>query len=445
MLAIIAQRQIHPLIRRPLSNADPPTAEPSLVKDVASFVAFVGKRFQQDRCLQIAGSLTYTTLLSLVPLFTIIITLLSAFPVFEQFMVQVKIFLLTNLVPEVAGKIITVYMEEFADNAGKLSAVGIVFLIATAIALMATIDRALNSIWRVVRARPMITSLLVYWALISLGPVFIGLSVSLKVYLEALTRGAIEAVPFGEWFTLKLLPILISIAMFFFFYRLVPNRFVPRNHALVGATVAAIAFELMKHGLAMYVKGVPTYDVVYGAFASIPIFLLWLFLAWTVILLGAEVTAALSHWKGSLWRRGDAPEARFHDALRVTRAFCRAHTDGRALTLQQLRDEVPIASESVEDALDRLLDAGIVEKTAARAFVMLRNPAQLTVADIYRLFILNGKPLAESQYTALSPKLASIANERDTGMRMTLAEAFSEEKATKTAALAQDDDVLAAG
>jgi membrane protein len=396
------------------------------MEEVAGFTRFVASRFQQDRCLQIAGSLTFTTLLALVPLFTIIVTLLSAFPVFENFMVQVKIFLLTNLVPDVAGKIITVYMEEFANNAAKLSAMGIVFLIVTAIALMSTIDRAFNSIWRVVRPRPLVTSLLVYWAIISLGPVFIGLSVSIKVYLEALTRGAIEAVPFAQWFTLRVSPVLISAVAFFFFYRLVPNRFVPRGHALIGALIAAIAFELMKHGLAMYVRGVPTYDVVYGAFASVPIFLLWLFLAWTVILLGAEVTASLSHWHGGLWRRGDTPEGRFHDALRVVQTFCRAHADGRVVTLQQLREQIPIASESVEDTLDRLLDEGIVERTASRAYVMVRNPATLVVADIFRLFVLNNRPLDEASYVELSPKLARLANERDLGMRMTLADAFAD-------------------
>jgi membrane protein len=418
---------IDPLTTEP----KPPTSEPGgwqevvrVAHDLGGFAVFVFRRFQQDRCLQIAGSLTYTTLLSLVPLFTIIVTLLSAFPVFEGFMVQVKIFLLTNLVPEVAGKIITVYMEEFANNAAKLSAVGIVFLIATAVALMATIDRTFNSIWRVAQQRPLVTSLLVYWAIISLGPLFIGLSVSLKVFLEAATRDAIEGVAFIEWFTLRLSPVLISAVAFFFFYRHVPNRFVPRNHAVVGALIAAVVFELMKHGLAMYVRGVPTYDVVYGAFASVPIFLLWLFLAWTVILLGAEVTASLSHWKGCLWRRGDTPEGRFHDALRVVQLFVQAHNAGRVLTLAQLHQHVPIAGEYVEDTLDRLLDEGVIEKTSGGAYVMLANPHVLHVADVYRLFVLNNRPLDAQAYVELSPRLAHVADERDASMRMTLAAAF---------------------
>ena len=301
----------HALWKRPLKVL-------SYLQNVAGFVRFVAGRFLADRCMQIAGSLTYTTLLSLVPLFTIVVTLLSAFPVFDDFMVQVKIFLLVNLVPEVAGKIITVYMEEFATNAAKLSALGILFLIVTAIALMMTIDRAFNSIWRVVRQRRLLYSLLVYWALITLGPLVIGMSVSFKVYLEALVGVAIEGNPVGAFFILRLMPVLLSALALFCFYRLVPNRFVPRAHAAIGATGAAIALEGMKHGLAVYVKAVPTYDLVYGAFASIPILLLWLFLGWVVVLAGAEVTASLSHWRGALWRRTDAPEARFHDALRLS-------------------------------------------------------------------------------------------------------------------------------
>jgi membrane protein len=394
---------------------------------VIGFARFVALRFHRDRCLQIAGSLTYTTLLSLVPLFTIAVTLLAAFPVFDGFIVQVKVFLLLNLVPEVAGKIITVYMEEFADNAARLSVFGIVFLLVTAIAMMMTIDRAFNSIWRVVRQRPLLISLLVYWALITLGPLLIGMSVSFKVYVESFTRGAVESYALGQFLLWRAMPVALTTGALYFFYRVVPNRFVPRSHALIGAAAAAVALEGMKHGLTLYVRAVPTYDLVYGAFASIPILLLWLFLGWSVLLAGAEITASLSHWRGALWRRADAPEARFHDALRLLQLLHRARAAGRPVGITEMRERLPIPLASLEDALDKLLEGTVIDKTAQGQYLLLANPDAVRVADIYRLFVLQGEALVDAAYTDLSPHLATLVSERDAGMRLSLDEAFREE------------------
>ncbi len=412
--------------------------------ELIDFLRFVAQRFQRDRCTQIAGSLTYTTLLSIVPLFTVIVALLSAFPVFEDFTTQVKIWLLLNLVPEVAGKIITVYMTQFTVNAAKLSAVGIMFLIVTALAMLMTIDRAFNSIWRVQRPRPWLTSMLVYWALITLGPFAIALSLSVKVYLETLTQGMMVTLPFGEWIALNMVPFAIEVLVFFLFFRIVPNRFVPNLHAFIGALVAASAFDGMKHLLALYVQSVPTYSIVYGAFASVPILLMWLFCAWLVILLGAEVTAGLSQWRGSVrnWvpsmdavgstlKPGrktfpitDIQEVQFRHGLVLMKVLVQAQSDGRTVSLAELRKAVLVPFDTLEDLVDTLLNAGLVERSTQGAYFLVRQPEQITLADLYQLFVLRGANIGGEAYAQVSPVVAKAADERHTTLQMNLAQAF---------------------
>jgi membrane protein len=407
--------------------------------EIPQFLRFVAERFQRDRCTQIAGSLTFTTLLSIVPLFTVLVSLLSAFPAFEDFMTQVKIWLLTNLVPEVAGKIITVYMTQFTENAGKLSAVGLSFLVVTAISLLMTIDLAFNSIWRVQRPRSWLLSMLVYWALITLGPFAIGLSLSVKVYLIAATQGVLDALPFGDWIALSLTPFLLEVLVLSLFYRIVPNRFLPLLHAIIGAAIAAAAFTLMKQMLAEYVRSVPTYSVVYGTFASIPILLLWLFGMWLVILLGAEVTAGLSQWRGSL-RRLSVPsaehpngkrkpiteiqEVRFRHGLMLMKALVKAQHDGDTLTLKQLRATVHAPFDLIEDLLDALINAGMVEQTQRSSYVLVQRPSQVTLAQLYRLFVMSGVEISHDDYSDVSSAVVKALTERQNMLNVNLEQAF---------------------
>jgi len=273
------------------------------------FSRFVVRRWSEDRCPQIAGSLAFTTLLALVPTFAIAVALLSRTPLFGELMVQLKVFLLLNLTPEIAGKIITVYMGEFSHNARRLTLLGIGFLFVTAVALMLTIDRSLNTIWRSHKKRPFLVSVLAYVLLLSVGPILIGVSVSITTYLMSLPERW-SNLPHAQPILLQVIPTTVSTITFFLIYRLVPHRKVPWAHALSGAVVAAVLFELAKEGFATYVSYAPTYSVVYGTFAAFPFFLLWVYMSWLIVLIGAELAAALGEWppapgrtRGS--RRGD--------------------------------------------------------------------------------------------------------------------------------------------
>lgn len=261
-----------------------------------AFLRYILRRWTDDRCPQIAGSLAFTTLLALVPIFAIAVSLLSRAPFFDEVMVQIKIFLLLNLMPDIAGRIITVYMAEFSANAARLTVLGVAILFVTAVALMLTIDRSINAIWRTRRMRPAWISIVAYVALLTVGPVLIGASVSITTYLMSMpARWANVPAP-AHSFLLQAIPTAVSTVAFFLIYRLVPHRRVPWVHALTGGFLAALMFELAKEALGFYVTHVPTYSVVYGAFAAVPFFLLWVYVSWLIVLFGAEVAAALGEW-----------------------------------------------------------------------------------------------------------------------------------------------------
>ncbi len=397
-----------------------------LLKRLGGFVHFVVLRFNQDRCMQIAGSLTYTTLLSLVPLFTILVALLSALPFFEKTLADIKIFLLLNLVPEIAYKIITVYMEQFAGNAAKLTYVGLFALFIMALSMLFTVDKSFNIIWRSQRKRPIWMSVLSYILLLALAPLMLGLSMSVTSYLVSLSMDVTRNVPYVDQVLLKLLSIVGSTITLFLIYRIVPCRHVPLRHALIGALFAALLFESMKHFFALYIAMVPTYDIVYGAFAAVPIFLLWIFLSWIVILLGAELTATLAYWKGASWRRIGLAETRLHDGLLVMRAFVAAHAQEHVVTLAQLAQALPIALDRIEDILDLLRHDGIVEKLPGlqSKYRLLKTADTLSIAHLYRLFVLPGESLSGQQGSELAPLIAEIGTTLEAGMQRRLSDVF---------------------
>jgi membrane protein len=264
--------------------------------DLASFLRFVFRRMGEDRVLQIAGSLAFTTLLALVPLFAIVVATLSRAPFFEQVMVQIKVFILLNLAPEIAGRIITVYMEEFAHNAVRLTALGTAVLFVSALVTLLTVDRSIHAIWREKRSRPLWVSILAYVTLLVVSPVLIAVSVTVTTYLMSLSA-QVNPSESAHSFVLQAVPASVSAIAFFLLYRLVPHRHVRGRHAAVGALIACLFFEAAKELFAIYVANVPGYNVLYGAFVAMPFFLMWIYLSWVVVLLGAEVTAALGSWR----------------------------------------------------------------------------------------------------------------------------------------------------
>ena len=393
--------------------------------DLLNFVRFVATRFRQDGCMQIAASLTFTTLLSLVPLITIALTMFSAFPVFEDFSSQIKIYLLSNLMPEMAGKIITEYMQQFTESAMRLTAVGIVFLGMTAMMLMITIGQAFNTIWRVARQRPLLKRLVIYWAVLTLAPLLLGASLSLTSWLVGLSMGYAKHIPIFGVGVLKVLPVLFTTLAFAMLFRLMPNRHVPLMHALIGAFVAALIFESMNRVFGYYVSHFPTYKLVYGAFASVPIFLMWIYLSWLTIMVGAVIAASLSHWRTPAARRLSSA-AQLLNALRVLQIMTDGLRHGRVSTFQELSRTLHLGYDVLETILEKLAGANMVRKAEGQGWLMMRDAGHIRASELLHLFVLDRVSLpAEQAGEPLQHWLAGCAAQIEQYADLTLEELFA--------------------
>lgn len=352
---------------------------------LADFLSMVWRRFQEDRCLQIASSLTFTTLLALVPIITVMLTLMSLFPVFSDMVEKTEKFFLQNMLPESVATIAP-YTEQFTQNAGKLTAVGIVFLFVTSIIVLMTIERALNGIWRVARPRSVVQRVFIYWALLTVGPILVGASLSLTSWLVGLSLGLVEEVPLAAMAVLNIVPVLLTGVACTLLYLTLPNRRVLLRDAALGGFLAAIGFEWMKHGFALYITQFATYQLVYGAFASLPIFLLWVYLSWVVVLTGAVVAAVAPEWRQRASQGEPAPGAVFIDALYVLKLLWQARAKGNSLTLAQLHAAVKLQTDRTEALLDEMKAMRWVAK-AGRGWMLVRDASDLSVAEVYHLFV----------------------------------------------------------
>ena len=365
-----------------------PSRLTTLTRSARVLLRLVVTRFNEDRCLQVAGELTFTTLLALVPLFTIAFAVFAAFPVFEDWLNAFKVFLLTTLVPEMGGKVITVYMQEFADNAAKLTVIGIIFLTATALALMHTIERVFNLIWRVPRPRPITQRLMIYWAALTLGPILIGASLSLTSWLVTQSITMTRETKDLQTLLLKTVPMGLNIAAFALFYFLIPNRRVALKDALIGGAVAATSFELMKRGFALYIQLVPTYALIYGAFATLPIFLLWIHLSWIVVLFGAVVVAVLPRWRMGALEQEARPGEQLFRALNVMEVLFQQQAVSQAPSAPRIAALCAISEEDTEQLLERMRAQGWVRRADGGGWLLSRDLSTIRVSDLYRTFVL---------------------------------------------------------
>ncbi|MFM2606236.1 virulence factor BrkB family protein [Vibrio chagasii] len=249
-------------------------------------------RMTHDRVNVNAGYLAYITLLSIVPMLTVLLSILSSFSVFADVGIVIQNFIITNFVPA-SGDAVHGALLEFVANTGKMTAVGSVFLFIAALMLISNIDKNLNYIWRVTEKRRAVLSFSMYWMVLTLGPILVGASIAATSYVTSLSLLQNEVVS-GAFNTLiRKLPLILSFFAFFGLYLLVPNKKIHFSHAAAGSLVAALLFELSKKGFAAYITQFPSYQLIYGALAAIPILFVWVYLCWLIVLVGAEVTAAL--------------------------------------------------------------------------------------------------------------------------------------------------------
>ena len=389
------------------------------------FVVLVYRRFTEERCFQLCGSLTFTTMLALVPLITIMATVMTAFPVFDSVVETLKAYVAANLVPTGSSRLITVYVQQFAENAARRTALGIVLLGVTAIMLMLTIDRAFNTIWRVKRPRSLIQRVLIYWSVLTIGPMLIGGSLSLTSWLVRQSLGLGVQAPELLVAILKLGPLLMTSVAFGFLYRTVPNRQVTVLDAVVGGIIAAFAFEAMKNGFGHFVANFASYKLVYGTFASLPILLMWIYLSWVVIVFAAAITAVLPYWRSGAVLVKQAPGAQFVSTMEILRMLYRAYLDGYVLNLKQLHMALKLSWEETETILEKLEAAGWVAKLQGNGWVLARDAGSIPIKEIFRLFVF-GRDLAQvSEEAAIRKLVASVASSVDGELDFSLRDSFA--------------------
>jgi len=261
-----------------------------------SFFHYLRKRIQQEQLQVVAGYLSYVSLMSLVPLLVVVLSVATAFPIFADIHQSVEQFVYDNFVPT-ASDVVQQYLSSFVDNASKMSAIAISFLFLAALLLISVIDKTFNNIWQVTKKRRVITSFSMYWMILTLGPVLVGVSIAITSYIVSLVSLGIED-SFGiTSLFFQLLPLLSSMAAFMLLYMLVPNKTVPFKYAFVGALFAAILFEFAKKLFAAYLTAFPSYQAIYGALAIVPILFLWVYLSWLIVLGGAVITVSLQEYE----------------------------------------------------------------------------------------------------------------------------------------------------
>ena len=260
----------------------------SYLNTTIHYLFYLKQRASHDRLKVNAGYMAYITLLALVPLSAVLLSALASFPAFEGAGEQVKQFVFNNFVPA-AGDAISAALDSFVANTARMTTVGALALFVTALLLISAIDNNLNYIWRVKKKRRRVYSFSMYWMVLTLGPLLIGSSIALSSHITSLRLLSPDAVNF----VYRIMPSLFSYFAFFGLYLLVPNIKVRVSHALFGAFVATLLFELIKGGFALYMSQFPTYHLIYGALAAIPILFVWVYLCWFIVLVGAEITASL--------------------------------------------------------------------------------------------------------------------------------------------------------
>ncbi|WP_417797467.1 YihY family inner membrane protein [Terasakiella pusilla] len=367
------------------------------------------RRFGEDQCLRIAASLSYTSLLSLVPLMAISFAIFAAFPAFDGVQHQLQTYVFENFVPA-AGDAVSEYLQKFMAKTGGMTTLGIVGLGATAIMLLATIEDALNRIFRVRVKRHFASRLLMFWALLTLGPLLMGVSLSLSTYFYALSNFVDVAGVRGEHISGLvgfILPNLMVVVALSFFYIFVPNRRIAWQNGVIGAVVGTVLFVILKLLFGLYISNFPSYQALYGVLAAIPIFLIWMYLTWAVILMGALLTASLEDWGHDTQVMQEVtPAERMMGALEALHLLKAQHVVGGALPDKVITEA--IGAHIAADVMKTLNKADFVAIAEEDKWVLARD---LKETDLAELHCILGLDLTSTHYAHQQPEAAVRAAE----------------------------------
>jgi membrane protein len=349
------------------------------------------ERFKEDHLGLTASSLTFTTIISIVPLFTVALAIFSVFPMFGKMQTGLQQLLVDSLIPDNIARQVLSYLGQFATKASKIGWVGALAFLVSALMLILTIDRKLNDIWRVRTTRHLARRIIVYWTLLTLGPLLMGMSLTFSSYVMSASKGWVSVLPGGVMVLLDVIEFIVVATSLAAMYRFVPNTRVRWSHALLGGLFTATGLELAKRGLAWYLAQVPTFSAVYGAFATVPILLIWVYIAWVIVLLGAVVAAYLPSLQSGIARRGDTPGWNFQLALEILQSLAKK---GSGANLDALSKELRVDDLQLESPLQTLLSLDWIGKLDENSqgqggrYVLLINPATTLLAPLSERLLL---------------------------------------------------------
>ena len=357
------------------------------------------ERFASDHLPLTASSLTFSTTIALVPFFTVALAVFTAFPMFSTLQSVLQKWLIESLVPDNIARQVLGYLTQFSGKASQLGAVGIAVLFITALAMILTIDHTLNAIWRVRRPRPLRQRVFIYWAAITLGPLLLGASLTLTSYAISASKGLVGGLPGGVQLLFNLLEFVLLAGGMAALYHFVPNTYVKWTHAWSGGVFVAVGIGLAKKLLVIYLSLMPTYSVVYGAFAIAPILLVWIYLAWLIVLMGAVIAAYLPSLLAGVARRAGTQGWQFQLALESLQQLDQAaQTDAKGLTMGQLAKRLQVDALQLAPALEALgqLDwVGQLEELPSIGeprMVLLAKPEVTPLAPLMKLLLLDQVP-----------------------------------------------------
>lgn len=330
------------------------------------------RRFESMERRRDAAALTYTTLFALVPLITVFYSMLSAVPALRAWGTNAHNDLLTYVMPE-GSELVSDYLIRFSEQARELTWLGVVMLFATSIFLLQAIEQQFNRIWQVEVERSRMQRFFRYWAVLSLGPLLFAVAQAASSLFASFNFfHVIDQVPFIA----RLLPWLLTAAAITFMYMMVPNTRVPWVHACIAATLVATVFESGKMLFAQVVGMFPTYQLIYGAFTAVPLFLMWVYISWLLVLFGAEFSYSLSH-----------PDSRnpldpVRQRLALVRALYEAQQAGGGVTEAELRRRVrAVSPQKVVQLLSVFRRHGWVIRSQDACWVWVPDLRTMTLRD----------------------------------------------------------------
>ena len=353
------------------------------------------ERFREDRLSLTAGSLTFTTSIALVPFFTVALAIFTAFPMFSELQGALQGWLVRSLIPDNIARQVLGYLTQFSSQANKLGVLGLAVVLVTALALILTIDRTLNSIWRVKKARSLTQRIFIYWAAITLGPLLLAASLALTSYALTASRGMVGALPGSLNVlidTLQFMLVALGVASL---YHYVPNTFVKWSHAVAGGVFVAAGIAVAKNLLVVYLNAVPTYSMVYGAFATLPILLVWIYLTWVIVLLGAVIAAYLPSLLVGIARHDNGNGWQFQLAIEVLQQLDQASQAAhKGVSSSQLVQRLQVDSLQLEPVLQTLVGLDWVGRLdeagldAESRYVLLATPAETRLEPLLKALLL---------------------------------------------------------